>query len=183
MAEDINRADYGIQEEEMDFDRDKQMFKGKINDNYETILNEPVNKPLAEFEKEFHKIDTEVYERFSELNQYLSAFTRQLDENPVYENMEIVQMMREVLIRYKVWATALRQHAFLSKDKIREIHNIVKNYYIPAQELEMIKENLDVGITRKLDNELVIVFSKNKNISYKVGDRVRILREGDDKND
>jgi hypothetical protein len=171
MAE-VNRTDYGISEEEMSFDREKiSIYKIKIDDSYIGILNQPANKVFAEFEKEFKRNDVEAFERFKDLNVSLGDLNKTREAHPFYDEMDIVTMMREILVRYKNWATALRQTAFLAKEKMKEIYDIIEKYYIPAAELQMIQENLDSGF---IDKEGKIIF-ENTSRKYSVGEKVKIL--------
>lgn len=172
----VNRADYGVDDKDMNFknENDIDKFFGKeIKSDYETIINEPINKPLAEFEKEFVKNDKITAEKFNDLNAQLEVFFKMLDENPTYEYMDIVSVFKEVLSRYKDWATYLRQTAFISKDKMIEVHHIVEKFYMPVAAFSNSLEHLD---TAKIYNGKIEMVN-GKISDYESGEIVKLIRE------
>lgn len=143
MAE-TDRAQYGVNENEMKFK--KEITGGKlfddVADDFDSIVQNPINLTLSTFEKEFMKNERVTYDSFLQLQVDLQKFYDLLDQQPHYELMDIVKLFKDILFKYKMFCTFLRQSILLSETKMTEAKDIVKTKYITLDNLSMFKQEM-----------------------------------------
>ena len=176
------RAEYGISEKDMKFDnKTESLFN--IKENYETFLSNPSHLLFSNYEKEFMKNERLIYEYFLQLGTAQEEFYATLANNYYYENMDVIKDFKEILLRYKNWATYLRLQILMSREKMKDVFDCVNEKYVSirdyenlkdeAQQImveEMVGEELEV---KKMGNILVIPLSETK---YTNGEKVKIKK-------
>jgi|SRR3989304_5348025 len=176
------RAEYGISEKDMKFDnKTESLFN--IKENYETFLSNPSHLLFSNYDKEFMKNERLIYEYFLQLGTAQEEFYATLANNYYYENMDVIKDFKEILLRYKNWATYLRLQILMSREKMKDVFDCVNEKYVSirdyenlkdeAQQImveEMVGEELEV---KKMGNILVIPLSETK---YTNGEKVKIKK-------
>lgn len=159
---DIDRLAFGLKETEMEFTRtDQDLSLKTINMDKDSIVASPINYVLGTFKQDFMKNEIMAYEFFLQLNEALDTFTNKLEDSFYYDEMEIVKLFREILIRYKNWATTMRQNIFLAKDKMQEVQDIVEKDYVTKSEMENIQAEFEQQVKEMEEGEVGLVRNKS----------------------
>lgn len=140
------RTDYAMRESEFDFDKDKEAIFEGLDDSLNSVRENPVNYVLGAWQKEFLRNERMSYELFEQLNLHLQELDEMLTSNHFYNNMDIVRLFLEILIRFKNWVTSMRQTVFLCRDKMIEMKRVVAENYVPNQSYEDLQQEYSTAI-------------------------------------
>lgn len=182
--------EYEIREADMAFGKNIETLFENLDTTYEGIKENPANLILSNFEKDFLQNERTSSELFTQLNYQLQELDNMFNENHYYNEMLIVRVFKEILIRFKNWATSLRQQAFLSKQKMVEMKKIIdENYFSEGQISELRTQYEQIVSDLKKENEalkvvdtgrgkLCVLFDESylKKIGAKIGDSVYLKK-------
>jgi hypothetical protein len=192
MVEENIRAKYGIPEKDMAFKTNEKTDKlfPDARDDYDSIMDNPINLTLTTFEKEFIKNERIAYDHFLSLQEEIEKFSNLVKEYPHYELLDIIKIFKDILFRYKLWATQMRQSILLAESKFKEASDIVNTKYYPQKEfenlrldvlqtIEDLKRKGDILEVRRYGDSNVIPIPAEMKEKYSLGKKIviRVLEE------
>jgi len=149
------RFDYGLKESDFvtDLTKDSEKEWLPVNDDYNSVLENPINQVLGSFKREFIKNELTSATLFQQLNEDLAEFSKKMSDYPWYENMQIVKLMNNIILKYTNWAASMRQTIFLAKEKMHEVYRALEKFYIKKSEFEVLKDEAAEAIS-SLEREI-----------------------------
>lgn len=133
---------YGPDEKEMGFKEEQDNLE-KIDDSLEAIQGQPMNLVLSNFGKQFIKNERMSAIMFRQLKDDLLKFSKNLTDIPIYEQMEVIQLLKNIISKYDNWMTMQRQNIFLAYDSMKKVKETVEKYYITKQVFEAERESYE----------------------------------------
>jgi hypothetical protein len=191
--EKIDRIGAMLNEKDFDFvktqNEDGTLFKYQAG-MYAMPID--VEKAFNEYERKYIENERFAYDLFVQLTDLLKELEMETKDNYWYENMDIVRLFKEILIRYNNWSSAMRRNTLMSQETMKTMFDMLKNKYIPAEEIEKIKaEELDSFMKRRVlikpllqlkksgDFVLHITKSEAERIGFARGDKISVLRKSE----
>lgn len=168
MAEEDAR-DFVLNQDDLELEKNADGKLFKIDDSYEGILENPINKTLSIFQDKFMENERFTYELFLQLDDVLRRLTKEINENYYYDNMDIVKIFREAITRYQSWMSVMRRNILMTKGTMKEIKETIEEQYVPSRKLDELREELEVSLeeykeeffirkVRKSGQQLVVYF-------------------------
>jgi hypothetical protein len=92
--EEIRRVEFALNEQDLQLERSesKTLFEG-LDVSPEAILENPLNLLLSNFDNEYMKNERIGVVIFESLNRALRKYTKMINENFYYQDMEIFQIL------------------------------------------------------------------------------------------
>lgn len=189
--EKIDRVGAMLNEKDFDFvktqDEDGTLFKYQAG-TY--LMPTDIEKAFNEYERKYIENERFAYDLFVQLTDLLKELEMETKDNYWYENMDIVRLFKEILIRYNNWSSAMRRNTLMSQEAMKTMFDQLKNRYVPADEVEKIKlEEVDNFIKRKVlikpllalkkseDYIIHIKKSEAERFGFEKGDKIFIMRK------
>lgn len=136
MSDEDVRDGYMLDDSDIKFDKDDNAQWLNVDTSYKSFKNNPINKLLAEFKKEYIKNDRLTWDMFNQLNVLLEEFSSLVLGNPIYKEMEIIRLMQNILDKYQNFMTVMRYNVLLGKEKMIDAEEIIQTEYVPENIME-----------------------------------------------
>lgn len=160
MAEENIRTKYGLNENEMKFKKEvtgERLFD-EVADDFDSIMQNPINLTLSTYEKEFMKNERLAYDMFLQLDIDVRKFYDWMEQYPSYEQMDVTKLFKDIIFKYKLFSTYLRQNILLSENKFKEAKETISNKYVTNDNLDRFRQSClqTVEDIKKQGDEVVI---------------------------
>lgn len=145
--DEIRRVEFILDEKELQFEKSesKTLFDG-LDVSPEAIIENPMNLMMSNFDNEYMKNERIGVVLFESLNNAIRKYQKMVNENYYYQDMEIVQVVNDLLIRYGNWIVNQRGLILNTRDMVKQIKEMVDSEYITKKALE--------GMEKRVQEEL-----------------------------
>ena len=150
VGEEEKRAEYGVDDNDVKFSKDDAENWLNVDSSYAALQEQPINKVLTDFRKEYIKNERLTYDMFVQMRGLLDEFITLLNNNPFYREMEIIRLVENLLDKYKNWMTTMRYNVLLGKEKMIEVEDYIKAQYIPNH---VLNDRMDEASERLKESE------------------------------
>jgi hypothetical protein len=191
--EKIDRIGAMLNEKDFDFvktqNEDGTLFKYQAG---LYAMPNDVEKAFNEYERKYIENERFAYDLFVQLTDLLKELEMETKDNYWYENMDIVRLFKEILIRYNNWSSAMRRNTLMSQETMKTMFDMLKNRYIPAEEVEKIKlEEVESFMKRRVLIKPLLQLKKNEDfilhikkseaerMGFARGDKISVLRKAE----
>lgn len=158
--DEIRRVEFVLDEKELQFERteSKTLFDG-LDVSPEAIMENPMNLMMSNFDNEYMKNERIGVVLFESMNNAMRKYQKMVNENFYYQDMEIVQIVNDLIIRYNTWITNQRGLILNTRDMVKQIKDLVDSEYITKKTLEKYQEELKMQVE---EEKKQYMNSKNK---------------------
>lgn len=171
--DDVRRVEFAFDEKELQFDRreDKTLFDN-LDTSPEGILENPINLLLSNFDNEYMHNERMGIVMFDSMNSALRKYSKMVNENYHYQDMELVYVINDLLTRYNAWIANQRGLLLITREFIRRMKAMIDKEYTTNKSIENFKEEIKLqmqedqrgsveSMVLKTGEDLVIVLPKN----------------------
>jgi hypothetical protein len=141
----IERAEYGLDEAEIPEGVD-DIKTLRVDGSIDSIRENPINKVLFDFSKNFEKNEIHAFNQFEELAHDLKEFSERREKYPIYEEMEIINLIKILLYKYNMWVKYMRDTICIANEKMQEVQNTVKEYYVTKEKYDNFKKEVEYAL-------------------------------------
>lgn len=200
--DDIRRVEFILNENELQFERNesKSLFDG-LDVSPEAIIENPMNLMMSNFDNEYMKNERIGVVLFEAMNESMRKYQNMVNQNFYYQDMEIVQRVNDLLMRYNTWLINQRGLILNTRDMVKEIKEMVDSEYVTKKSVEksqedfqkemklqveedkkemkkQLAEGLYVGRVGEMNNKKVLIIPEDRAI--KVGELVDYRKSKDE---
>lgn len=176
MAEekdDLRRVEFILNEQELQLERgDTKTLFEDLDTSPEAIIESPLNLLLSNFDNEYMKSERMGVVLFDILNESIRKYSKMVNENFYYQDMELVFVINDLVHRYNVWLANQRGLILSTRALMVQVQKMVDKNYTTNKSLENFKEEVKMqmdedartsveGMVGKIGDDYVIVLPKN----------------------
>lgn len=185
--DEIRRVDFILDEQELQLERGAESEKlfDDLDVSPESIMANPITLLLSNFDNEYMKSERIAIVIFEFLQSALTRYTKMVNSNFYYQDMEIVQIVNDLLTRYNTWIANQRGTLLNTRDMMKTFKKMVEEEYITRKSLDQFKEevkmqleeekkNTEEGNVKIIDGKLFVELPTSTN--YKVNENVLIKK-------